>query len=150
MFICANCKKIFKVSRGRLNRALKDPINFTPKACSMRCNKIRLIGKRRSIKTEFNRGRTLGENNNKWKGDSVGYYGVHDWIKYHYGSPLKCEQCGFESERSMQFNWANISKRYKRDRSDWLRLCRKCHHKYDDISGKSWKTRKANHAKIKS
>ena len=44
-----------------------------------------------------------------------------------YGKPTICEQCG-----SIDFvDWANISGTYKRERNDWLHLCRKCHFYYD-------------------
>jgi hypothetical protein len=29
------------------------------------------------------------------------------------------------------FQWANISKKYLRDFSDWMQLCASCHAKYD-------------------
>lgn len=30
-----------------------------------------------------------------------------------------------------QYHWANISRSYKRDLSDWVRLCASCHKKSD-------------------
>lgn len=81
-----------------------------------------------------------GERNFNWKGDEVGYFAVHDWIIRHFGQPNFCESCG--TEKSKAFNWSNVSKKYKRDREDWLRLCRKCHHSFDDISNKGWIKRK--------
>ena len=32
------------------------------------------------------------------------------------------------------YHWANISKSYKRNRNDWLRLCVPCHMKYDGLT----------------
>jgi hypothetical protein len=93
-----------------------------------------------------NTGRTRfkkGEPSLAFKGDKVGKSALHDWVKARLGTPMKCEQCGFESDNPCQINWANKSGEYKRDLSDWLRLCRKCHHKYDNISEKMWKTRKS-------
>lgn len=67
-----------------------------------------------------------------YTGDDVGYSGLHDWISYHYGKAIKCEHCGKTSGR---IEWANKSHEYKRHRSDWLQLCKKCHVKYDIQSG---------------
>ena len=90
----------------------------------------------------FKIGETSGSNNVNYK-EQIKYGSVHDWVRYNYGTPKECEQCGFKSDNTYQFNWANISKEYKRDREDWLRLCRKCHHEYDNISQKIWASRKS-------
>lgn len=74
-----------------------------------------------------------------FKGDAVGYCGVHDWIRYHYGKPTKCERCGKTDGR---LHWANRSWKYKRDISDWLQLCPKCHQKYDRAGGWGLATQK--------
>ena len=66
-----------------------------------------------------------------WKGDSVGYDGLHLWIPKHLGKPMKCEHCGKDGLLGKQIHWANKSGEYKRVLSDWLRLCAKCHKKYD-------------------
>jgi hypothetical protein len=66
----------------------------------------------------------------RWKGDKVGYYGVHDWITKHYGQPKKCQECGLDDE-NRKYHWANISLNYIRDIKDWKRLCVSCHRKYD-------------------
>lgn len=71
-----------------------------------------------------------GKKNPRWTGDNVTYGGIHDWMTYNYGQPKKCEQCGSKNENT-RYHWANISGEYKRDRSDWVRLCPKCHYKYD-------------------
>lgn len=66
----------------------------------------------------------------RWKGDEVGYFGVHDWITKHYGQPKKCEVCGL-SDCDRKYHWANLSQKYKRDITDWKRMCVPCHRKYD-------------------
>lgn len=73
----------------------------------------------------------------------VGKVALHDWVKLRLGFPNKCEFCGFTSDNHNLVNWANKSGEYKRDVNDWLRLCRKCHHKYDNISYKIWVKRHA-------
>lgn len=71
------------------------------------------------------------EENHKWKGDDVGYYGLHMWIKRHFGTPTTCEFCGKSNLEGKQINWANKSHNYRREREDWLRLCARCHKNYD-------------------
>lgn len=70
------------------------------------------------------------ENHHNWKGDKIGYFALHSWVTRKLGKPSKCEHCGDTSER--KYHWANISKMYKRDLSDWVRLCIPCHMKFDD------------------
>lgn len=80
------------------------------------------------------RGRTrkdfIGERNPSWKGDHVGYHGLHRWIIKQLGKPCKCKHCGKDYGR---FMWADKSGEYKRELEDWIRLCYSCHHKYDQI-----------------
>lgn len=64
------------------------------------------------------------------------YGSTHDWIKRYFGKPEFCEHCGIKD--SKKYEWANISKEYKRDRTDWLRLCTSCHHKYDNSRKTMW------------
>lgn len=64
-----------------------------------------------------------------WKGDLVEYRGLHNWINRNYGSPSICERCG--SGNKKKYDWANITGEYKRERINWIRLCRGCHLKND-------------------
>lgn len=66
----------------------------------------------------------------RWKGDSVGYYGVHDWLTKHFGQPIGCEECGLD-DPERKYHWANLSGLYLRLRSDYKRMCVPCHRKYD-------------------
>lgn len=70
-----------------------------------------------------------GERNAGWKGDKVGYFGLHAWVYKTLGRPKRCENCGTETAR--KFEWANRSRAYRRDISDWIRLCTRCHRNYD-------------------
>jgi hypothetical protein len=67
-----------------------------------------------------------------WRGEKTGYFGVHIWIGSVFGKPKKCEKCLSEKEKTYQ--WANISGKHKRERSDWIRLCRRCHYFFDQDS----------------
>src|SRR3990167_2616997 len=66
-----------------------------------------------------------------WKGDDVGYGALHDWIRRNLGTPDTCGDCGKSGLTGKQIHWANKSGKYKRDITDWVRLCAKCHKKMD-------------------
>ena len=85
------------------------------------------------------KGKYVGENHCGWKADNVKYQGLHIWVRKNLGKAVRCEQCK-GSKGSVRFEWANISHEYKRELSDWMQLCRKCHHQYDGISQKIHKT----------
>lgn len=115
--------------------------------CSKECGYLSRRGKHLSPLTEFKKGNIPSKNrklpsgarHHFWKGDNVGNNALHSWVKRKLGSPAKCEFCN--TTESKRFEWANKSGNYKRDLSDWLRLCKKCHIKYDDVLRKGWRTR---------
>lgn len=69
----------------------------------------------------------IGDKASNWKGDNVGYSGVHQWIQKILGKPNCCDRCG--TTKAKRYEWANISRLYKRVVSDWERLCVSCHRK---------------------
>lgn len=71
----------------------------------------------------------VGYKNPKWKGDNASYAAKHIWVKNNFGSPQYCDNC--ETSEKRMYHWANISGNYKRERSDWLRLCVPCHKRMD-------------------
>lgn len=71
-----------------------------------------------------------GENGSNWRGDNVGYNGVHKWIVKLKGKPKYCELCHTKDKKKW-YEWANIDHKYKRNQEDYMRLCRSCHIKYD-------------------
>lgn len=71
-----------------------------------------------------------GEKHWCWKGDRVKKPALHDWITKEMGRPQKCSKCGRTDDKGW-YEWANISRKYKRELGDWIRLCRKCHIIYD-------------------
>lgn len=76
-------------------------------------------------------------------GMKMTYGSVHLWIKNKLGKPMKCSSCGTEDKKTL-YDWSNISGHYKRDLSDWQRLCRKCHIDFDvKYHNKSDKFRKS-------
>lgn len=78
-----------------------------------------------------NRGhsRNQSEKHGLWKGDRVGKDALHRWVERRAGKPQVCAECGTTS--SKKYDWANISQTYKRELSDFVRLCRSCHLKFD-------------------
>jgi hypothetical protein len=77
-----------------------------------------------SIITNMNETLTKPEEK-KLNKDLPGYSAVHWWIKKEAGKPLWCNRCGVSGPG--RYEWANISKEYKRELSDWMRLCVSCH-----------------------
>lgn len=57
------------------------------------------------------------------------YRMLHIWVEKQLGKPQKCEKCLTEDYK--RFDWANISGEYRKEISDWKRLCRPCHSKMD-------------------
>lgn len=85
-------------------------------------------GEHRGIKTEFRTDLVLGNKNFKWKGENVGYYALHSWVDRNLTRKYTCQHCLTKQKRT---EWANKSHKYKRELTDWLELCKKCHAKYD-------------------
>lgn len=73
------------------------------------------------------KGRFSGKDIANWKGDDVGYQGLHKWVQHWKKKPKKCQHCG----KVRRLYWANKSHKYLRKLSDWLALCMSCHRKYD-------------------
>lgn len=71
------------------------------------------------------------KNHPRWKGNKVGYRGLHNFIEKELGKPDKCEICEAFHLMGHDIHWANISGEYKRDLDDWKRLCAKCHTNFD-------------------
>ncbi len=101
--------------------------------------------KRNMSRNPWNKGKVLpqlsGENSPNWKGDSAGYHSIHIWVSKNLGKPSHCAKC---DKSEGKFEWANISKEYKRDLSDWVRLCKSCHNIYDDVYKKIWDSRRSS------
>jgi hypothetical protein len=116
---CLLCKNIFIVSPYRKDSA---------KYCSRIC-RAKAIG----IKNR-------GINNVNWKGTNVGYQALHTWVKRNLGKASVCVFCATLSAK--KYEWANVSHEYKRELTDWMSLCTKCHNAYDDIINRGWATRR--------
>jgi len=71
----------------------------------------------------------LGEKSGGWKGDRVGYHGVHKWMNRMRGRPRYCEICKRTGKK--RYEWANKDHTHKRIIKDYMRLCQSCHVEYD-------------------
>lgn len=102
---------------------------YCSRNCSCKVNKTKIVlGQRLSPRTEFKKG--LVPHNFKQKG--YGYKCLHDWIKRRLTKINKCQMCG---EVKNRLECANKSGMYKREINDWIKLCVKCHRKYDKENG---------------
>lgn len=108
---CDECSKPMKVLTTEIKRG-------GGKFCSRKC-----------YYANMRANRPRGKDSWAWKGDKVKKQALHDWVIRHLGKPKKCEHCG--STKAKKYEWANKSQDYKRELSDWIRLCTKCHYAYD-------------------
>lgn len=69
-------------------------------------------------------GSRIGKRNPLWKGEKAGYAAKHVWLMARHGKANKCEKCGVKNGK---YEWANVSGKYKRERSDYIQLCATCH-----------------------
>jgi len=152
---CLRCGKTIQTTAVRIadNRGKYCSKSCTAKSCKNfqghshsqeTKEKIRAIhkGKHYSPKTEFKKGQMSNEKHPMWKGDKVSRVPLHSWVARNLGRPKKCEFCG--TTDNVRYEWANKSRKYHRDLTDWIRLYVKCHRNYDENSKKSWITRRKN------
>lgn len=70
----------------------------------------------------------IGESNGSWKGPSVSYKGLHQWVRTHLeNKPLVCPGCNREKPLVV----SNISGEYRRDLTDWEWICHRCNLRKD-------------------
>jgi len=84
--------------------------------------------------SKIKKGKYADKESWEWKGNDVGYRGLHSWVTKHLGKAHRCELCKLNKipkKFKRYFQWANISHKYKRNLKDWIQLCIKCHKKYD-------------------
>src|SRR3989339_1509673 len=118
--ICKNCKSKFNVFPYRKNIA---------KYCSTKCRQIHFM------KNTDYRKKTLevlphkkGAEHPQWKGEKIKYVALHIWLRNNFKKSGVCEFC---KEGGKKTAWANKTGEYKRDITDFIELCYKCHWHYD-------------------
>ena len=73
----------------------------------------------------------VGEENARWKGDDVGYSGIHMWLRANFGAANWCESITC-SRKSKNYNWCKVQgMEYERRRENFIQLCVSCHRYYD-------------------
>jgi len=74
-----------------------------------------------------------GEKAWQWKGDKVGYHGLHKWIEVEKGKAkyLYCSKYD-DGTCKGRLEWSNISQKYLRKVNDWWVLCASHHKRYDN------------------
>lgn len=127
-------KKISLAQKGRVHKPTegfqKGHLSFTgtEKTRFKKGHRSHWRGKKMSEEHRKN----LSINSGQWKGDEVGYFGLHAWVVKKLGKPRYCGYCQNDKKvGEKQYHWANISHAYRRDLSDWIRLCSSCHKLYD-------------------
>lgn len=70
--------------------------------------------------------------NPNWRGDNISYDNIHKWVSRELGKPDKCEYCGKDNLSGHQVHWSSKDHLYKRDLTNWARLCVSCHRLYDN------------------
>lgn len=113
----------------------KDKISRANKGRVFSKEHLRKLSEAQMGHIAWNRGKRVpqiqGKNNPNWKGDKATYGSKHDWVQRWYGTPSNCEHCQKGNLRGHKIHWANIINIYQRIRTDWIRLCVKCHKLYD-------------------
>lgn len=134
---CLTCKKILLRSPSKV-----EPRNFCSVKCYSKTRDTELV----KFGYKFPKGRPempnrlaamqKGKKHYAWKGQKVGYHGLHMWLRREKGKPEKCSQCGKIDKRPRFIQWANIDGKYRRNLADYIPLCGSCH-KLKDLSMKS-------------
>jgi len=117
---CNCCNKEFKAKPSEIKRGKK--------FCSMRC--YSKLAKFIPNSGRFKKGHKkqgFSEKNSNWKGEKVGYFALHNWVKRRLEKPDLCTRC----RKRKALDLSNKSGEYKRDLKDWEWLCRRCHMEKD-------------------
>lgn len=82
---------------------------------------------------DSHKGKNLGEDSPRWKGDKVGVGALHSWVVRRKGKPIKCQFCGELPKKAFpkRIQWANKDHKYRRKLNDFIGLCVSCHRNYD-------------------
>ena len=140
-----DAKVVQSVPKGKLMLVDKMQRNQEEINCKT-CNKLT----QKYVCSDFNRPRKFcspecyyswkkinpkkGKFHHCWKGENCSYSTKHKRLYSTFGKANKCENKNCTYKNPKRFEWANISGKYLRDRSDWQMLCTKCHHLYDFIN----------------
>jgi hypothetical protein len=97
-----------------------------PKGIYIRTEKNKVSKKTKIILSQKMKGNNFG-----WKGDKIGYHGIHAWLRREFGKANKCENINCE-HKSKRFNYALLREhKMERKKENFWMLCQSCHEKYD-------------------
>ena len=82
-----------KISKTNKERCISPPQQFKYRKNHKPWNKD-IFYHPNNYNTRFQKGQNKGKNNIKWKGNNVGYWGIHSWIYREKGAPKNCIKCG--------------------------------------------------------
>jgi hypothetical protein len=102
-----------------------------------------LVDKSKKTRTGVKRDNGFGTKSSGWKGNKAGYRAVHLWLNLQYGKPNYCENC--KDTKEQRYEWANKTGELLRERSNWERLCVRCHRIKDDWLNKVMNKRLINY-----
>ena len=115
-------KKIYKIKKGNIpwNMGIGRKVITCPE-CGKKNNQLisqgtRFCNKKCSDKFKTNK-------------NPKTYNAIHVWVRKEFGKPKHCEYC--KSTDAKRYEWANITGKYLLKRSDWARLCCRCHRRFD-------------------
>lgn len=93
---------------------------------------IRELRRKQMIGNTYALGKNVAEKHHNWKGNQATSGSIHDWIRSRIGKATehKCKHCGVKKGKNYM-EWASISRKAKRDVSDYMPLCVRCHRIYD-------------------
>lgn len=155
-FLCHKSKKGIYCSKlcqykGKSKKLKEKPLNYWlgKKILPHMRKALDRTGKKHTEEWKKKRRGIIDEKSPSWKGDNVGYDGLHRWVYKKLGRPTKCEHCEKIGLNGKYIQWANKSGKYLRKLDDWLRLCGSCHSKYDDKGTKIWITRRKKYGNKK-
>lgn len=74
-----------------------------------------------------------GSKNPMWKGPEANLVCKHKRLYRSLGQPMQCNECG-TADPKKTYDWANLTGNYD-DPSDFKRMCRSCHAKFDGKIG---------------
>lgn len=137
---CENCKKIFYTYPSKVLGKSGHTKKFCSRVCYSSIRNKNLI--KNGKKTRYKKGdipfsklhperMPHGSKHINWKGQKVGYRGLHYWLYKVKGVPVKCTTCDIKRTTPKNMHWANIDHRYRRNPKDYISLCNSCHKLYD-------------------
>lgn len=98
-------------------------------ALKMDHHKLSAACARLGVRTRSRMEATSGSNHHLWS-EKPSYNAGHLRVRKERGTPRLCDCCGSSKEKA--YHWANISRDWG-STEDYIRLCAKCHYRFDGI-----------------